>query len=74
MMPAKAPTLPIRSPDRFELGAERVARLQVAFGELLRLAHLRFEEGVLQRQKRPSARKPTLMKASLLSQSPSISR
>ena len=48
--PAKAPTLPIRSPDRFELVAERVARLQVALGELLCLAHLRFEEGVLQRQ------------------------
>ena len=34
--------------DRFELGAERVAGLQVALGQLLRLARLRLEEAVLE--------------------------
>ena len=46
--PASVPTWPIRWPTRFELVAERVARLQVALGELLRLAHLGLEEAVLE--------------------------
>ena len=45
--PASVPTLPIRCRAP-ELVAERVAGLQVALGELLRLAHLGLEEAVLE--------------------------
>ena len=48
MTPARVPTLPIRWPERFELRAERVARLQVALGQRFRLAHLGLEEPMLE--------------------------
>jgi hypothetical protein len=48
--------------------AERVARLQVAFGQLLRLAVCGWKNACWRPKRAMIARKPTLMKASLVSQ------